>query len=54
MLEGVTELATKPDLTRVDIPPIDYQEFSPEMQLWLSNLVDTLNQMMTDIENSLP
>lgn len=47
-------MATKPVLTRVNTPPVQYENLSPEMKAWISDLVDTLNQMMQDIEDSLP
>lgn len=37
-------------LARIDPPPLDDAELSDDLQRWLANLVDTLNQIISDIE----
>lgn len=31
-------------LTRIDAVPIRYEDFTPEFNLWLTNLVDIINE----------
>jgi len=47
-------VATKPVLSRLDPPPVDYSTLSPEMKRWLSYVTDIINQAFQDIEDSLP
>lgn len=47
-------MATKPKLQRLSPPPHMYDELSDELKRWLSNIVDQLNTMMQQIEDSLP
>ena len=48
-------MAIKPGtLPRIDTPPVDYDKLSNEMERWLTDIADTLNQAMTQIETLLP
>jgi hypothetical protein len=47
-------VATKPELPRIDPPPVDYSDLSPEMKRWLSDVTDIINQAFKQIEDSLP
>jgi hypothetical protein len=47
-------VATKPELLRLDPPPVEYSDFSPEMKRWLSDVTDIINQSFKLIEDSLP
>lgn len=38
--------------TRVDTPPLNDDEFSYQMENWLSVLVDVINEDLTTLENS--
>jgi len=37
-------------LPRIDPPPLEDAELSDDLKRWLANLVDTLNQLISDIE----
>jgi hypothetical protein len=41
-------------LGRIDTPPLDNADIPDELKLWLTNLVDTLNETIRNIELLLP
>lgn len=38
--------------TRLDTPPLNDVHFAYQMEAWLSNIVDVINQDLTTLENS--
>lgn len=42
---------TYPNLPRLD-PPINYKDMDPDFLRWVSNLVDTFNQSMEEVEKN--
>lgn len=41
------------DLVRIDAVPLSSQNFTPEFERWLANLVDSINETIQVIEDSL-
>jgi hypothetical protein len=40
-------------LDRIDAAPLEVEDFNPFLYQWISNLVDSLNETLEDIDNAL-